>query len=211
MIPGVPYAIPLAANMKLVLTIDVEEEGLFTGRYPAGPVPTENVSRLRMLGPLFSRLGIRPTLLVTHAVASCRVHQELLLRLSEEWGAEIGAHLHPWNTPPIVAQPFPEPVPLEWMPRELLKAKLDTLLEAIGEMGVRPFSFRMGRFNLGPKMLTVLREKAIRVDSSIAPGREYPGGPGHLVASSDPYFPDPEDVCIPGASGILEAPITLGL
>ncbi|MEW6669112.1 MAG: hypothetical protein AB1512_28205 [Thermodesulfobacteriota bacterium] len=195
--------------MKLALTIDVEEEGLFRGRYPAGPAPVENVSRLRVLRPLFSELGIRPTLLVTYPVACSPAHGDLLLQLRDEWGAEIGAHLHPWNTPPMEPRPLPEPVPSESMPRELLRDKLQTLMESLERMGVKPSSFRMGRFNLGPGMLDLLREKAVRVDSSVAPGRAFPGGPRHLTAPSDPYFPDPEDVCIPGGSGILEVPITI--
>ena len=146
---------------------------------------------------------------MTHAVASSHAHRELLTGLREEWAGEIGAHLHPWNTPPLVPQPFPEPVSSNRIPRDLLQAKLDTLLEIIGEMGVNPCSFRMGRFNLGARMLSVLCEKAIRVDSSVAPGREYPGGPDHLIAPSDPYFPDPANISIPGEAGILEVPITI--
>jgi hypothetical protein len=195
--------------MKLVLTIDVEEEGLFRGEYLTENVPTENVSRLRVLTPLFSGLGIRPTLLVTYPVACSHAQRDLLLELRETWGAEIGAHLHPWNTPPIKSLPFSEPVPSEWMPRELLKAKIETLMASLERMGVKSSSFRMGRFNLGPWMLDMLRESAVRVDSSVAPGREFYGGPRHLTAPSDPYFPDLADICVPGGAKILEVPITL--
>ena len=62
--------------MKLVVTIDVEEEGLFSARYNHRDVPVNNVSSLARLDPVFSELGIRPTLLVSYQVARHQQHQE---------------------------------------------------------------------------------------------------------------------------------------
>ena len=195
--------------MKLAVTIDVEEEGLFLGKYDSGDVPVSNVPELGKLDPLFRQWGIRPTLLVTYPVIRHEPHQDLLLRLREKWSAEIGAHLHHWNTPPLESLPFPQPVPSELMPERLLQAKMENLLEAFKPMGIAPASFRMGRFNMGPKMFSVLQRTGIRVDSSIAPTQSYYGGPDHRYAPWDPYFPDPSDLCGPGTSRILEAPITI--
>lgn len=195
--------------MKLVVTIDVEEEGLFSGKYNSQDVPVRNVSKLAILDPVFLDLGIRPTLLISYQVACHRPHHELLMQLSEKWGGEIGAHLHTWNTPPFEPLPYAEPVPSERMPKDLLKAKLKTLLKALYNMGADPVSFRMGRFNMGPKMFSALEETDIRVDSSIAPTRSYYGGPAHLSAPVDPYHPDPKNPASPGKSPILEVPMTI--
>jgi len=46
------------------------------------------------------------------------------------------------------------------------------------------------------------------VDSSIAPMQRYYGGPDHLIAPTDPYFPDPVDPRRPGSSNLLEVPLT---
>lgn len=105
--------------------------------------------------------------------------------------------------------PFPQPVPSELMPERLLQAKTENLLEAFKPIGIEPASFRMGRFNMGPKMFSILQRTGIRVDSSIAPTQSYYGGPDHRYAPWDPYFPDPSDLCGTGASRILEAPITI--
>ena len=140
--------------MKLAVTIDVEEEGLFLGKYDSGDVPVSNVPELGKLDPLFRQWGIRPTMLVTYPVIRHEPHQDLLLRLREKWSAEIGAHLHHWNTPPLESLPFPQPVPSELMPERLLQAKMENLLEAFKPMGIAPASFRMGRFNMGPKMFS---------------------------------------------------------
>jgi len=195
--------------MQLVVTIDVEEEGLFSGTYDARGAPVENVPLLARLDPIFQEWGIKPTLLVTYRVAERKPHQEFLLSLRDKWRGEIGAHLHHWNTPPLEPLPYPQPVPSEQMPIELLEAKAASLLEALGQMGVTRVSFRMGRFNLGPKMLSILEKTGFEVDSSICPMHRYYGGPDHLYAKTDPYFPDRADPCISGNSSILEAPLTV--
>jgi hypothetical protein len=195
--------------MILTLTIDVEEEGLFTNRYSPSDAPVENVPRLELLDPIFREFGIRPTLLPTYQVVRHASHGDFLLQLKERWDGEIGAHLHPWNTPPLAPTPYPEPVPSELMDAQLLKAKLAALLESLSAAGIAPVSFRMGRFNMGPKMLAVLGESGILVDSSVAPMRRYYGGADHLAAPVDPYYPDPNDIRRPGSANVLEVPVTI--
>ncbi|MBI5568884.1 MAG: hypothetical protein HY914_02975 [Desulfomonile tiedjei] len=195
--------------MLLAVTIDVEEEGLFGGAYAANNVRATNVQRLTALDRVFSEFAIRPTLLVTYQAARDPANQELLLKLRDQWKGEIGCHLHHWNTPPLEPLPYAEPVPSGLMPESLLAAKLNTLLDVLAGMGVEPVSFRMGRFNMGPKMFSVLEQSPIRVDTSIAPMRKYYGGPEQLWAPTDPYFPDPDNPYVPGGSHILELPMTI--
>ena len=195
--------------MKLVVTIDVEEEGLFRSEYHSGDAPTSNVPRLQLLDSVFREFAIRPTLLVSYQVARYAPNRRILPELVSRWHGEIGAHLHPWNTPPLDPPSYPEPAPSELIPKELLVAKLANLTAALQPMGVSPVSFRMGRFNMGPKMFSVLEESEIRVDSSICPMRTYYGGPAHLAAPSEPYFPDRDNLCRAGSSEILEVPLTV--
>lgn len=195
--------------MKLVVTIDVEEEGLFSGMYCARSVSATNVVGLGRLDGMFQRLGIRPTLLVSYQAAQEPAHREIIQRLTHKWEGEIGGHLHHWNTPPFASLPFPDPIPSEFMPEDLLAAKLGNLLNRLREMGANPVSFRMGRFNLGSKMLAILENAGISIDSSVAPMRSYYGGPAHLSAPTDPYFPARTAPSRPGDSKILEVPITI--
>jgi hypothetical protein len=162
-----------------------------------------------MLDPLFRDLDIRPTLLVTYQVGRHPSNQRWIADLCRRWNGEIGAHLHPWNTPPLNRGGSNEPTSSEELPADLLAAKLGTLLHVIGTTGVSPQSFRMGRFNMGPRMWSLLESSPVRVDSSIAPMRRSPGGPDHLSAPADPFFPCPADLCRPGDSSILEVPITI--
>jgi hypothetical protein len=195
--------------MKLAVTIDVEEEGLFRTEYHSGEAPASNVPRLELLDRVFREFAIRPTLLVSYQAARSASNQRILSELAGRWRGEIGAHLHPWNTPPLQPLPYPEPVPSELIPKELLAAKLENLIAALKPTGVDPVSFRMGRFNMGPRMLSVLEESQIKVDSSVCPMRTYYGGPAHLSAPTDPYFPDGRNVCRSGSSEILEVPLTV--
>jgi hypothetical protein len=195
--------------MKLIVTIDVEEEGLFRGRYDPFDVPVSNVPVLSRLDRVFQEWGIRPTLLLTYHVVRFEPYHDLLIDLKNRWGAEIGAHLHHWNTPPLRVLPYSEPIPSELIPEDLLTQKMNSLLEAFNPIGVSPLSFRMGRFNMGPKMFSVLEKTNILVDSSLAPMRRQYGGPNHLNAQIDPYFPDPANLLVSGSSPILEVPITI--
>jgi hypothetical protein len=195
--------------MKLAVTIDVEEEGLFRAEYHSGDAPTSNVPRLQLLDSVFREFDIRPTLLVSYQVARSAANQRILPELVSRWNGEIGAHLHPWNTPPLGPPAYPEPAPSELIPKELLVAKLENLTATLQPMGVSPVSFRMGRFNMGPKMFSVLEESEIKVDSSICPMRKYYGGPAHLAAPSEPYFPDRDNLCRAGSSEVLEVPLTV--
>jgi len=195
--------------MYLAVTIDVEEEGLFSGSYDPGEARVENVSCLRMLHPMFSDLGIRPTLLVTYQVARHTRHRELLMRLRDNLGGEIGAHLHHWNTPPYAELPGPPPAPSERIPKQALAAKLSSLMDSLCRMGADPVSFRMGRFNMGSRMFSLLEPAGIEVDTSVLPGRQSYAGPLHLSAPVDPYWPDHAEICRHGRSGVLEVPLTV--
>jgi hypothetical protein len=195
--------------MKLVVTIDVEEEGLFSGRYDPHDTPVSNVAELAGLDPIFREWEIRPTLLATYPVMSNERCADLLVKLRDKWHGEIGAHLHHWNTPPMRKLPYSEPVPSAFIPPDLMSEKLETLLAAIRAKGIATTSFRMGRFNIGPRMFSVLEKAGITVDSSVAPMRKYYGGPDHLSALTDPYFPDPDQLLDQGNSPILEVPMTI--
>ena len=195
--------------MQLAFTIDVEEEGLFSGSYLTEKPPLHNISSLSLLDPIISEFDLRPTLLVSYHAVRDGYHRDYINGLGHRWRAEIGAHLHPWNTPPLVDLPYRQPVPSELMPREILTAKMGSLWRVLADMGVVPTSFRMGRFNLGPKMFSILSDTTIIVDSSVAPMHSYYGGPKHLGAPTDPYYPDPDDPARPGPSPILEVPLTI--
>src|SRR5439155_12482078 len=84
--------------------------------------------------------------------------------------AEIAAHLHPWNTPPLDEAFAPRNSMLKNLPPQLQQAKLESLTAKLEEaFGAPPSAFRAGRYGLGPETVTALIRRGYRVDSSVTP------------------------------------------
>ena len=189
-----------ASAVSCVLSIDVEEEGLFRGVYQRTPT-TRNVAHLRRLADLFRDHDQPLTLLTAYPVTQDDAACAVLRELHDTCGAEIGAHLHHWNTPPLVELPHPDPVPSRLVPEDLLRQKLQVLTAAIEErLGVRPRSFRMGRFDFHPALPRLLGELGYVVDSSLVPLRSERNGPDQFTCLAAP-----SDL----GHGVRELPLTV--
>lgn len=192
--------------LAVVVSLDVEEEGLFSGRYPREGAGLSNIPLLARLAFLPAEFGLPLTYLCDYPVLRHGPSLEVLSGLLARTGGELGAHLHPWNTPPFPDMPWPEPVSTAVMPVDVFAAKLESLQTAVADFaGRRARSFRMGRWNLFRRAMAVLPGAGFLVDSSVAPLRHVPGGPDHFLAPSDPYWVRPA-----GGDGprLLEAPTT---
>ena len=187
------------ARLRVVVSLDVEEEGLFSGRYAAAGCTAHNVSLLPRLAPLTRELGFPLSLLCTHAVFVNPEARVTLARMRDSLGAEIGAHFHHWSTPPAGPEASP-PIPTDQLDPGLLRARLRTLLRAGQDFQGEPLrAFRMGRWDLKAAIRPLLAEEGLRVDSSVCPLRAFTNGPDHFLAPADPYWTE---------DGLLEAPIT---
>jgi hypothetical protein len=193
--------------LYLVITLDVEEEGLFSGSYPRAGAGVTNVAELRRLEFIPREFGFPLTLLATYPVARDEGAREVLISWRENHGAEIGAHLHPWNTPPFRDLSQPEPLPTARMPLDLLGAKLGSLVDCLTETcGEAPRSFRMGRFDWSSGLLELLPHFGFRVDSSMVPLTFKGEGPQNFLAPAEPFWV--EFAASPGLR-LLEAPVTM--
>lgn len=180
-------------KLTVSFSIDVEEEGLFSGKYDCLKPTVSNISSIGRMKPLISR-GVRPTLFCAWSVLKDRSSLQLLGELGEN--AELGAHLHHWNTPPLVpnipASGIVTSVPASQVAPELIKSKIKTLQALAEENLGRPFtSFRMGRWDMHRQFLPLLPRRGIAVDASIRPLHFFSRkdkGPNHFRAPSDPYW-----------------------
>lgn len=194
-------------SVRVVFSVDVEEEGLFSGRYAPVAAGVTNVESLRRLEFVTREFGLPVTLLCTWPVLNDPDCRAILRRWQDELGAEVGAHLHPWNTPPLDNPGGDAWTPSAQMPTQLLDAKLAELVRSCREAtGKAPASFRMGRFDLGPKVRDLLPGHGLRVDSSIVPARWSAALPEGFFSPADPY-PLLSDEH--GRTRLWEAPITL--
>ena len=170
-----------------------------------------NAERLPALQELCDRYGARPTYLVTYEMATRAESASILRDLGRTGRAEIGTHLHPWTSPPfrpedLAAHTYPHNLPPELLDRQL--TELTSVIEET--LGTRPTTYRAGRNGFDGGTLPVLERLGYTVDTSVDPlfNETRKRGMSFAGAPREPYHPGHLDVRRPGASPILEIPIT---
>lgn len=203
----------------LCLGVDVEESGLFSGKYSREATDVQSVVELPRLADLCAEFNLPLTLFVDYPVLHNDKAVKILQDLEKNYHAEIGAHLHPWNTPPFADLPYQEPIPCRLIPLELLEEKLYTVLGLIKDRFASPASsFRMGRFDFTIELGAMLAKAGLKTDSSLVPLRTVAKdvhnlpGPNHFLVPSHPFmlnFPKPKaDNGTIAYDYLLEVPLT---
>ncbi len=197
----------------LLVTIDTEEDNWFPSREG---ITVENIRGIERLQSLFDRYGVRPTYLTTYEVATRPWAMEILCGIERSGRAEVGAHLHPWNTPPLEEEFSDRNTGMRNLPPDLQRRKLATLTTAIAAArGAPPTAFRAGRWLLDRVGIEALIGQGYEVDSSVIPYTywfDVKESPAYSHAPAWPYFQDGEsDIQTPLAAGpLVEIPATVG-
>ncbi|PYP31947.1 MAG: WalW protein, partial [Gemmatimonadetes bacterium] len=108
----------------VIVSIDTEEDNWRPSR---SGVTLENIGELRPLAEFFRRLGVRPTYFTAYRVAIDSRAADALQDACDRGGGEIAAHLHPWNTPPLLQALVPRNSMLKNLPADLQLAKIERL------------------------------------------------------------------------------------
>jgi hypothetical protein len=202
--------------MKFIITVDTEADN----QWKRGGIALKNIDYLPRFQALCQRYDFTPTYLVAYEIASNQKAVSMLKRWYNQGKAEIGAHLHPWTTPPFKSE---EERKARVFPNELtdeeLKLKLKNLTDKITEsFGAAPTSFRAGRWGFDRRLVDYLPELGYLVDCSITPKVSWKkfkgaaggiGGPDFREAPVKPYYISRDNVCRPGDSKLLEVPMTI--
>src|SRR5437588_2267249 len=202
----------MSPPILLIVSVDTEEDNWQPCREG---VTIENIRELPRLDALFQRLGVRATYFTTYQVA-IRKWAAATLRQLHAGGAEIGAHLHPWNTPPLDEPFLPRNSMLKNLPPSLQLAKLERLTDTLRDViGLQPFAFRAGRYGLGRETVPALIRCGYRVDSSVTPFVSWEAcddGPTFVGAPLDTYrLGGATDVRTPEPGGaLIELPMSIG-
>ncbi len=199
-------------SVVVVMSVDTEEDnwGLTADR-----ALLKNLRELPRLHAFLRDRGVRPTYFVNYPVAADTSCAAILRDVVASGAAEIGAHLHPWNTPPIDGPVEECPSMMLHLPPAVQAAKVASVTRAI-EHACRttPTSFRAGRFGLGEASAAVLAAAGYGVDSSVTPffdWSRFDDGPSFVGAPLDVYRPDAGDLRRPAPSGpLVEVPISGG-
>ncbi len=175
---------------RLYVTIDAEAE--FDWGAPFSRDMT-GVRAMSFQGPaqdIFATHGICPIYLMDYAAASQPEGYEPIRAFHTARRCVVGAHLHPWTTPP-----YEEALSVRHsfgcnLDPGLEHRKLTVLKAAIIEsFGVAPLFFKAGRYGAGQHTVAALESLGIDVDFSIMPGADYRagGGPDFKPADATPY------------------------
>jgi len=194
----------------LLVGIDTEADDQWSEK-GRREVRVENAARLPALQSLFDEFGVRPAYLVTHEMATRPESAAVLRELSASGRCEIGAHLHPWTSPPFRPEDTAGHTYPHNLTDELLSRQLTELTETLERaFGRRPTTYRAGRNGVDGRSLRVLEGLGYTVDTSVDPlfNERRKRGPVFAGAPTSPYHPDYADVRRPGTAKILEVPIT---
>lgn len=211
-------AVP-APPPAFLITIDTEGDDLWSR---PRSVTTRNAEYLERFQQLCEAHALRPTWLTNHEMIMSPVFRSFAADVIARGTAEIGMHLHAWDSPPLVpltaddaaCQPYLIEYPAPVM-REKIRA-LTGLLE--DTLGVKMTSHRAGRWGFDERYAEMLVEEGYVVDCSVTPlvtwrssigAPERGGGPDYRRFPSEPYRVDLGDISRPGDSPLLEIPATV--
>ncbi len=202
-----------------LITIDTEGDNLW-----AAPreITTRNAEFLSRFQALCEKYRLKPTWLTNYEMATSPVFQEFARDVLRRDTAEVGMHLHAWNSPPIVPltdDDFKHQPYLIEYPPEIIGEKVHTLTGVLEDtFGVKMVSHRAGRWSMNPVYARVLVEHGYKVDCSVTPHVSWQhakgdpaqgGGTDFSQYPEGPYFPDLNELGRTGRSDLLELPMTI--
>lgn len=202
-----------------LITIDTEGDDLWSR---PRHVTTRNADSLERFQSICEEHQLRPTWLVNHEMAMSPVFRGFAKDILARGTAEIGMHLHAWDSPPLTPltdddlahHPYLIEYPLPVM-REKVHA-LTALLE--DTFGQKMTSHRAGRWGFDGRYAELLVDEGYLVDCSVTPhvtwssSRGAPsgtGGPDYRGFPTEPYWVDLTDISRQGESPLLEVPATV--
>ena len=207
----------VAERPAFLITIDTEGDNLWS--HPRN-ITSRNAVWLPRFQQTCEEYGLIATYLTNYEMARCPEFQRFGRAAVRRGTAEIGMHLHAWNSPPLVPLTDDDfgraPYLIEY-PEDVIREKVVYLTGLLRHTFEAPVtSHRAGRFGFNGTYARILEEHGYRVDCSVTPGISWAahagasgGGPDFSSAPSHPYFPDYDNVCRPGACQLLEVPVSV--
>jgi hypothetical protein len=202
-----------------LITIDTEGDNLWARPRLA---TTRNAQYLHRFQELCEQHDLRPTWLTDHEMISSPVFRQFAEDALARGTAEIGMHLHAWNSPPLEALTADDartnPYLIEYPPR-VMREKIHRLTATLEDaLNVKMISHRAGRWAFDERYAELVLDEGYRVDCSVTPlvswktslgnpsGR---GGRDYTHFPHEPYWVDLDDISRPGTSDLLEVPVTI--
>lgn len=195
--------------MKFIITVDVEADNQWLKEMSKN---VSNVFELPRFHNLVRKFGFKPTYLMTYEVADNERAVNMLKGWQDSGEAEVGAHFHPWSTSPFGDNDKYKRFPSELKDDEL-RLKLENLTKIITEkIGIKPTSYRAGRWGFDNRQIKILSELGYVADCSISPKVDWSRNNNITPGSIGPDWSFesiiPHNLELDGKK-ILEVPMTI--
>ncbi len=175
-----PCFADIADPPTLFVVVDTEAEFDWSKPFTRDLTSVSAMDDIERGQAVFDRHGLRPIYVIDYPVASQPRGYTTLRAIMERDGCEIGAHLHPWTTPPFEEELCARNSYPGNLDPSLEERKLAVLMEMIRQnFGISPVFYKAGRYGFGPATRLALEKHGIKVDLSVLPGADLrrQGGP----------------------------------
>jgi len=191
-----------------LMTVDTEGDNIWDR---PREIRTENAKFLPRFQALCEKFNLKPTYLTNYEMATSPIFIEFAKEVISKKKAEIGMHLHAWNSPPLIpltSDDFHHQPYLIEYPELVIKEKIALMTDLLEEtFGVKMTSHRAGRWAFNDLYARALVEKGYLVDCSVTPHVDWSNNQGGFTGGTDfrgfpskPYFFNKE---------LLELPVTI--
>lgn len=159
--------------MEAIITLDVE----WDRKKDKTRIETKNLENIPKIQKIFTKYKVRPVYFCTYECLLDKSFIEFITPFVLKGEVEIGAHLHPWSTPPYFSNKL-EQRKTTIFPHELseleFEKKLITLTTKIQKVfGVKPISYRAGRFGISHSHFPILIKNGYKIDSSFVMNESF--------------------------------------
>jgi hypothetical protein len=175
----------------LSVVIHTEEEFDWDAPYDRKATTVEHMRHIGRAQSLFDEFGIVPNYVVGYPIATQELAYAPLREFADSGRALIGAHLHPWVSPPYEEEVNAFNSYPNNLPRELEATKIRLLSEEIERtFGTWPLTYLGGRYGFGPNTADILESLGYEVDISPAVPIDFSrdGGPDYSAYTSHPFW-----------------------
>ena len=178
------------ASPLLFVIVDTEEEFDWNAPFSRANTSVRAMDHIGRLQQVFATRGITPTYVVDYPVASQPGGFGPLKQFADQGGARIGAHLHPWVTPPFAEEVSGRNSYACNLGGTLETEKIKVLQTQIAEsFGRTPVVYKAGRYGFAETTAAALETLGFLVDVSVNPRMNYTseGGPSFDDFDTTPF------------------------
>jgi len=208
---------------KMIITVDTEGDNLWNVRMTPGgfsQITTKHAGKLDRFQILCEKYNYIPTYLTNYEMSQAKPFVVMAKSAMKSGKAEIGMHMHAWNSPPIYnlrytgkSKPY-----LGDYARNIQAEKMKYLTKTLEDVFQTDItSFRNGRWYIDEYTVFCLKKLGFLVDCTITPSVSWREQKGNHIYGTDnskcqlrgAYMMSGKNIHKKGHSGIYEVPPTI--